>query len=77
MAVFASQVLANSRVARFEGVIRHPGLLHAVDIHRNHIAEDGRLDDVPGVQAIIGAALVSQVSEFSKRTVPPDNLDVG
>ena len=76
LAGIASKKLPNPRVTRLERVVRGPGLFNPVDVHRNDIADDGRPDYVPIVQAIVGAAHVSQIGKLSKRAVPPYNLHV-
>ena len=77
MTAIAKKIHADARIAGLERVVRDLGLLHSIDGHRNYIADDGRLQSVSMLEAIIRPSLSGEVGELSERPVPPHDFQVG
>src|SRR5262249_54964761 len=77
VAVPDAVVEAHPQTALGVGVVRDRDHLDAVDEPLDHVAGDGRLDQISVLDPVPSAAELLQRGPVSDLPVPPDDLDVG
>src|ERR1051325_565918 len=70
----ALHVESHAWIAAGECVVADLVYLYAIEINRDEVAHDGRLDDVTVFHAILRAAVSIQLCEAPQRSIPANDL---